>query len=210
MAKLRVNGVLLTEEVAIKGVANAFQSTLLDSGDWRPPISGLDFASVPSLEAQALEVPFTEEEVLAALSCLNGDKAPGPNGFSMAFWQACWDVVKNEVMGFFAEFHEFGTFQRSINATFIASVPKKGGTEDPKDFRPVSLVGSLYKLLAKDLAIHLKMVVGNLVSVFQHAFVAGRQILDVVLIANEAIDSRMKANLRGVICKLDIEKAYDM
>ncbi|RVX10936.1 putative mitochondrial protein [Vitis vinifera] len=140
-------------------------------GDSRPPISGLDFASVPSLEAQALEVPFIEEEVLAALSCLNGDKAPGPNGFSMAFWQACWDV---------------------------------GGTEDPKDFKPVSLVGSLYKLLAKVLAIHLKMVVGNLVSVLQHAFVAGRQILDVVLIANEAIDSRMKANLRDVIFRFSV------
>ena len=107
-------------------MANSFQSTLLDSGDSRPPISGLDFASVPSLEAQALEVPFIEEEVLAALSCLNGDKAPGPNGFSMAFWQACWDVVKNEVMGFFAKFHKFGTFQRSINATLLPRFQRRG------------------------------------------------------------------------------------
>ena len=113
LAKLRVNGVLLIEEVAIKeGMANAFQSTLSDSGDLRPPISGLDFAFVSSLETQALEVPFTTDEVFAALSCLNGDKTPRPDGFSMAFWQACWDVVKKKVMGFFfTEFHEFGTFQ---------------------------------------------------------------------------------------------------
>ena len=102
LAKLRVNGVLLIEEVAIKeGVANAFQSTFSDLGDLRPPISGLDFAFVSSLETQALEVHFTEEEVFAALSCLNGDKTPRPDGFSMAFWQACWDVVKRKVMGFF-------------------------------------------------------------------------------------------------------------
>ncbi|KAL6330424.1 hypothetical protein AAG906_040354 [Vitis piasezkii] len=173
----------LNLEVAIKeGVANAFQSTF-SIRDLRPPISGLDFAFVSSLETQALEVPFIEKEVFAALSCLNGDKTPGPDGFSMAFWQACWDVVKKKVMGFFYD-------------------SKEWGTEDLKDFRPVSLVGSLYKPLAKVIAIRLKIVVGNLVSIFQHAFMAGRQILDAVLIANEAIGSRMKANLRWVIwCK---------
>ena len=71
------------------------------------------------------------------------------------------------------------------------------------------MVGELYKLLAKVLANRLKKVTGFLVSDFQHAFVAGRQILDVVLIANKAIDSRIKNNLRSVLCKLDIEKVYD-
>ncbi|RVW67778.1 hypothetical protein CK203_062452 [Vitis vinifera] len=86
---------------------------------------------------------------------------------------------------------------------------KPEGVDDLKDFRPISLVGELYKLLAKVLANRLKKVTGFLVSDFQHAFVAGRQILDVVLIANKAIDSRIKNNLRGVLCKLDIEKRVE-
>ena len=83
------------------------------------------------------------------------------------------------------------------------------GVEDLRDFRPISLVGSLYKWLAKVLANKLKKVVGKVVSKAQGAFVEGRQILDAVLIANKAIDSVMKNNENGIMFKLDIEKAYD-
>ena len=48
-----------------------------------------------------------------------------------------------------------------------------------------------------------------MVSKAQGAFVEGKQILDAVLIANEAIDSVLKNNENGILCKLDIKKAYD-
>ena len=71
------------------------------------------------------------------------------------------------------------------------------------------MLGSLYKWLAKVLANRFKNVVGKVVSKAQGAFVEGRQILDAVLIANEVIDSVLKNNENGSLCKLDIEKAYD-
>ena len=52
-------------------------------------------------------------------------------------------------------------------------VPKKGGAEDFKDYRPISLVGSLYKLIAKVLANMLKMVRNGLINRVQNAFVEG-------------------------------------
>ena len=87
-------------------------------------------------------------------------------------------------------------------------IPKIRGAEDLKDFRPISLVGSIYKLTAKVLANRLKKVINGLVNPAQNDFVEV-QILDASLIANEVIDSMQKRKERGILCKLDIEKAYD-
>ena len=175
-----------------------------ESGDWRPSINGLNFKELGEGLASSLEVMFFEEEIFAALSNCCSDKALGPDGFTMVFWLFCWDVVKSEILGLFREFYLHGTFQRSLNSTFLVLIPKKEGAEDLSNFRPISLVGSVYKLLAKVLTNRLKLMMGEVIYDSQQAFVQGRQILNVVLIASEALDSRLEDNTSGLLLKMDI------
>ena len=105
---------------------------------------------------------------------MEGDKALGLDGFSLTFYHHCWEVVERNVLAVFEEFYPHSMFEKSLNATFIALIPKKNGASNIRDFRPISLVGSVYKILAKVLANRLKEVLDQLVSESQNSFVGGR------------------------------------
>ena len=164
-ARIKINGVWISKDLEIReGISKAFQSLLMDNLGWRAELDRLDFATRSPNEARNLEMPFREEELFIALNEMEGDKASGPNGFTIAFWQESWHFVKEEIMELFKEFHKHESFTRSLNATFLVLISKKGGVEYWRDFMPINLLGSLYKILAEVLANRLKRMVEKIVS----------------------------------------------
>ena len=77
------------------------------------------------------------------------------------------------------------------------------------EYRPISLVSCIYKLLAKVLANSLRDVLDEMIEPNQFSFIKGRQILDCSLVAKEVIDEIKKKRIGGLIFKMDFEKAYD-
>ena len=91
-------------------------------------------------------------------------------------------VVEKDVLAIFKEFYQHCKFEKSLNATFITLIPKKNDISNIRDFKPISLVESIYKILAKVLTNRLKVVLDQLTSESQNSFVSGRKILDLVLL----------------------------
>jgi len=73
-------------------------------------------------------------------------------------------VLKQDIMAVFLEFHNSCQFEKSFNATFVSLITKRADAVDVKDFRPISLVGGVYKLISKVLANRFKSVLGKIIS----------------------------------------------
>ena len=169
----------------------------------------MSFNQIKGEAALKLEDVFTLEEVFMAVLELNGDKPRVRMVSRLLFGNLVGIFFKEEMMGFSNEFHAHDSFVRSLNSTFLVLIPKREDAVDLKDFRPISLIGGLYKILAKVLANKLKMVVGKVVSEAQNAFVEGRQTLDAALVANKVVNSILRRKEYGLLCKLNIKEEYD-
>lgn len=150
-----------------------FFSSLYTTNEWvRPSLNNLVFNSTGEEEATWLEREFEEAEVREAVFNLEGDKAPGPDGFRLFFVQRFWSDLKEDFMEFL-EFYTRGRLSKNLCASFITLIPKKEGAAQLKDFRPISPIGSIYKVLAKVLVNRLQKVLPMVISPSQGAFVIG-------------------------------------
>ncbi|GKV15204.1 hypothetical protein SLEP1_g26006 [Rubroshorea leprosula] len=210
IAGLRCEGEWLEDPDLVKNEVCRYFRSLFQGESWnRPKPGNIKFQQISEEKKDWLERSFSAEEIEEALRSCDGSKAPGPDGYNFNFLKFAWQSIKEDFINFFSEFHSNGKLVRGLNSSFIALIPKKLNVGGLKDYRPISLLGCVYKLLAKVLANRLKSVIAEIVSETQSAFVGGRQLVDSVLVLNEVVDEVKRKKQPAFVFKADFEKAYD-
>jgi hypothetical protein len=120
-----------------------------------------------------------------------------------------WNLIKGEIRIMLDQFHGIGALPNRFTSYFVALIPKTNSPFTLGDFRPISLLGCLYKIVAKVLTARLATMMDRLVAPTQSAFLKGRQLVDGVVVVNEVVDLAKRNGQSCLIFKVDFEKAYD-
>ncbi|MCH87170.1 LINE-1 reverse transcriptase like, partial [Trifolium medium] len=207
---LRVGEEWMESPVAIRQATVNFFKLHFASVQWsRPNLNGISFPAVLEADNIWLTRPFSMEEIEVVVKESDGNKSPGPDGFNFAFVKALWSIMKGEIRIMFDQFHGIGTLPKSFSSYFVALIPKVNSPFSLGDFRPISLLGCFYKIIAKVLTTRLARVMDSLVASTQSAFLKGRHLVDGVVVVNEIVDLARRTGQSCLILKVDFEKAYD-
>ena len=190
-------------------VRRFFSNRFSEPEQCRPVLNGVRFCGIGQHQNDMLVGVFNEEEIRAAVWDYGSEKSPGLDGLNFKFVKQFWEVLKSDISRFLAEFHANGIFPRGNNASFIALIPKLKDPRNLNEYRPISLIGCVYKIVAKLLTNRLKKVMSDIIDERQSTFISGRHLLHSVLIANEAVKEANRRPKPFLVFKVDYERAYD-
>ena len=158
---------------------------------------------------QELMKPLTLDEVTTALKQLPAGKAPGVDSIPAEFYQAMWEDIDTDIFSFVSESIHAAHIEADLNVSKIALLPKSEDRSRVQNFRPISLLNTLYKIVAKVYANRMKPLLHHWILPSQTGFVPNRCILDNIFLAFEAIEWTLENNQELSMLLLDFEKAYD-
>ncbi|KAJ0599248.1 putative RNA-directed DNA polymerase [Helianthus annuus] len=192
-----------------KEIFNFFRGKFVEDYRDRPPLVCPNIVKISDDVSVQIESKFSVEEIKAAVFECGDDRAPGPDGFNFRFYKRYWSLFVNDFVSIMDYFHETGVINVGCGSSFIALIPKRRDPLGLNDYRPISLVGVVNKVVSKVLANRLKRVLEPIISVSQSAFLSGRSILDGPLVINEVCSWLKKHKKKALLLKIDFEKAYD-
>eukprot|EP00253_Pinus_taeda_P031988 PITA_31988 len=210
--RIMVDGRVVTEQEKIKEAASQHFKTLLTADPHyleNPDVLSIIENKISEAQNADLDKEITLEEIEWSLHSMPLDKAPGPDGFTVAFYRSHWEIIKKDYIRMVKNFFTKCKMGSSIKSSHLALIPKDPNPQSFDIFRPISLCNVSYKIISKILANRIKKILPSLISENQGGFVPRRHITDNVILIQEAIHSSMSRKERGMIIKLDMANAFD-
>lgn len=140
---------------------------------------------------------------------MESGKAPGIDGLPVDFLKAFWSELGVDLLEVFNNSLLKGGLPLSCRRAVVTLLPKKGDLSEIKNWRPVSLLCSDYKLLSKTLAKRMTKVMGQVIHSDQSYCIPGRSIFDNISLIRDVIQVSKVFNINCGLLSLDQEKAFD-
>jgi hypothetical protein len=143
---------LSDEEAKADAIFDYFHGIL---GTYFARTRNISLASIglPQLDLDVLAAPFSAEEVWAVIKDIPNDRAPGPDGFTGRFYKYAWPIIWDDVVAVFnAVWALDGRSLHTLNTANMVLLRKTATPSRLKDYRPISLIHSVGKLVTKVLA----------------------------------------------------------
>ncbi|MBN3285380.1 YTX2 protein, partial [Polyodon spathula] len=168
-----------------------------------------DLPKLSQEEQRPLEACLTMQELTEAVTQMSPGKAPGIDGLQAEFYKKLWPVIGEDLFRVLQECIREGELPLSCRRAVITLLPKKGDLKELKNWRPVSLLCSDYKIFSKALANRLRECIHTVVHKDQSYCIPGRTIFDNIFLIRDFLTASNLFNLDLGIISLDQEKAFD-
>jgi hypothetical protein len=138
-------------------------------------------------ENEELEKSFSESEIKYAIFSMEKNTAPRPDHFPVEFYQHCWDIIKDDMVVLFSDFHNLNLDIGRFNYGIITLLPKIKEANNIRQYRPICLLDVVYKIFTKALMLRLDKVMGRIINKCQSGFLKDRNIMDGILALHEIL-----------------------
>jgi hypothetical protein len=169
----------------------------------------IDSLKLNDEEKLKLEEDLSISELDAAIEGSNKNSAAGLDGLSTKFIQRYWNYFRKPLHKYARTVFRKGTLTVSFRSSIIKLIPKKGDARDIKKWRPISLLGCLYKIISRAVNNRLKLVINRFTSRAQKGFTNHRYIQEVLINVAEKIAYCKTHNIKGALLSIDQTRAFD-
>jgi hypothetical protein len=164
---------------------------------------------ITATERERLDRPLTLLELDNSVKNANKKSAPGIDGYSNKLILACWEFLRRPLLNYANYCFISGKLTHNFRSACIRLISKKGNLSDINNWRPISLLSNMYKIISRAINERLKGIVNRIRSRAQKGYNDKRYAQEVLINVCETISYCRKNSIRGAVLAVDMAKAFD-
>lgn len=165
--------------------------------------------SIPEHTKTLLGRPFIEYEIESTVLSLKKGNAPGPDGIQAKVLQEMLPYACKDICDLLNWWRRACSLPETVNTGLIKLIPKGQDKMETKNYRPLTMLNTIYKKMAKALAVRIKATINRTVHPMQFGFVQGRSIHEAIWNVLTAVDWAQEQEEEYFMINMELEKAYD-